>query len=96
MDTLDKLPINESAEPRPGDLEFIYNIFQPKNTTEIIKYAGTFKTAFLGAILFGIFSLPFLTGLSDKYWKNSIYSRIFLMLLFFIVFYIIQKVYLRS
>ena len=90
-DAIRDLPINKKRETKPGDMELMYNIFQPKNIPVMKQIISPFKTAFVGTILFGILSLPFILKLSDNLLKNPIYSRLALMCVFLIIFFILTK-----
>ena len=95
-DDIKSLPVNKERNPKPGDLEMIYNIFQPKNIPIIKSVVSPFKTAALGALLFGIFSLPFVYNFINTLCKNQIYSRLVLVLLFLVIFFMLQKVFKLS
>ncbi len=92
-DSIKDLPINKERSSTPGDLEIIYNLFQPKNIPVMKQVMSPFKTAALGSILFGIFSLPFISKLIDTFVKNPVYSKLILLVVFFIVFFIVQKMF---
>jgi len=91
-DDIKNLPINKDKISKPGDLEIIHSIFQTQNIPAMKQAISPFKSAFIGMILFGVLSLPFIIKLGDTLLKNPIYSRLGLMVVFFIVFFILTKV----
>lgn len=94
-DSINSLPINNKNQARPGDLELIHNLFQPQNAqaikSEIQRGISSFKLAFIGAVLFGILSFPIISKFLDIYTKNCIISKIVLMLIFMVVFFLVEK-----
>jgi uncharacterized membrane protein YesL len=91
-DDIRTLPTSPNRQARPSELELVYQLFGQKENYPIIKKAITpFKSAFVGAILFGILSLPFVFKISDKVLGNPIYGRLILIVAFFIVFFIMTK-----
>lgn len=91
-DDIRTLPTSPNRQARPGELELIYQLFGQKENYPVIKKAITpFKSAFIGAILFGILSLPFVFKISDKILGNSIYGRLLLILAFFILFFVMTR-----
>jgi len=96
IDRIADLPIDKNYTPQTGDLEFMYRLFQPKNTTAIKNVAGGFQLAFIAALLFGLLSTDFAYKLVESYSKSStVVNKIILMLVFMIVLYLLQKFYLK-
>lgn len=94
-DSVFKLPINKEYKPKPNELEFMYNIFQPKNQQAIKQVLSPFKISVAAAILFVVFSMPFVSGFTDKFFTNKLYSKVAVAVAFMIVFFIIQKSILK-
>ena len=96
-DNIKLLPINKSQSPNPTDLEFMYTLFQPKNKVAIKNGVSIFKYALLGGIIFTLLSLPPILSLVNMYCKdNIIYTKIILMIIFIITFFIAQKLLFKS
>ncbi len=96
-DDIRQLPVNKEKSPKPGDLELIYNLFQPKNKQAIAAVASPFKLAFVGAILFGILSLPIAGKLTEMCCKgNPIMAKLALMVVFLTLFFLLQKLWLKA
>jgi uncharacterized membrane protein YesL len=91
-DDIRTLPTSPDRQARPSELELIHQLFGQKENYPIIKKAITpFKSAFLGSILFGVLSLPFIFKVSDKVLGNPIYGRLILIAIFFVVFFAITR-----
>lgn len=90
-DIIANLPMNNSKNPKPGDLEIIHHIFKPQNLGVINQIVSPFKNALIGALLFGLFSLPIVLRMSDGIFKNVIYSRLVLMAFFLITLFMVSR-----
>lgn len=90
-DAIRQLPLNRERQSKPGELETIYSLFQPKSLNIIKQAVSPFKGAIVGALLFGLLSLPFVLKFSDVIFKNPIYGRLILMLAFLIIFFLVTK-----
>lgn len=91
-DLIRSLPVNNDI-PKPGDLEFMYRLFQPANAPLINKMTSPFKYAALGAVLFTILSLPVVFSVVQKLFSNPLSFRLALFVLFFIVYFIAEKIF---
>ena len=89
-DNVNSLPVSKEHSPKPGELEFMHNLFQPKNKVLIEQTVSPFKPALLGAFLFLILSLPFISKLVEKITntKNTVYVKGILAIIFLILFFI--------
>jgi hypothetical protein len=93
-DSVHSLPTTPTREPKPSELEIVHALFTNRENYPLIKAAiSPFKSAFLGAILFGLLSLPPVVALSDVMFKNVVVSRLALMLAFLIAFFVLQRVF---
>lgn len=91
-DDIRSLPMTPSRQAKPSELELVYSLFGNKENYPILQQvASPFRSAFVGAILFLIFSLPFVLGLTDKIFPNVIVSRIVLAIAFLIIFWILTR-----
>lgn len=96
-DKIDSLPINKEHIPKPNELEFAYRLFQPQNKELITQTVSVFLPAVGATILFALLSLPAVSTLIISMAKgNSLYGRMILVAIFFIVFFIIDKYWLAS
>lgn len=94
-DTISKLPVNNNYAPKSNELEFVYNLFQPKNQAIIKQNVSVFSQAFIGTVLFVILSLPFIEKLITSITKdNKLYGKLATAAIFFIAFFICEKVFL--
>jgi hypothetical protein len=93
-DDIRTLPITPTRQAKPSELEIVYNLFGNRENYPAIKQAlSPFKSAFLGALLFLLFSLPFVLALADKLFANVVVSRLVLALVFTIVFWCLSKAF---
>lgn len=97
-DKISSLPINNDSEPKQGDLEVIYNLFNSPKTVQTVKNTvSSFKYSIIAGLLYGIFTLPFITNLVGNYCKgNAIFAKLMMIVAFIIIFFIIQKLFLKS
>jgi len=94
-DNIKDLPINNDQTAKPGDLEIIYNLFQSGGKAKLAQLSTAltpFKTIFIGTVLFGLLSLPFVLKFVETYCKNPIFSRLLLMLAFLVIFFLLSKI----
>ena len=91
-DNIKNLPVSKDARPKPGDLEFVYNLFQPVNKEIIKKAVSPFMLAFVGAIIFGVLSLPFFSNLAKKCTGSSLSAQLVLMFAFLVFFFIASRI----
>jgi hypothetical protein len=91
-DPIRELPTNPSREVKPSELEIVHSLLNNKENYPIIKAAiSPFRSAVIGAVLFGILSLAPVTIISDTLFKNPITSRLVLILVFMIIFFILTR-----
>lgn len=90
-DSIHSLPVNREMTPKPTDLEFMYNLFQPKNKAAIVSAASPFKLSAIAAGLFIVFTLPVVVGLANNIAKNQVYAKLLLAAGYLIAFFLIQK-----
>lgn len=96
-DAIHELPVNKEQAAKPGDLELMHNLFQPSNKVAIANIASPFKLAFVGALLFGVLSLPLVGKLVDGYFKgNVVMGKIALMVVFMVLYFLIQKLWIKA
>jgi hypothetical protein len=96
-DPISSLPSDKKTVPKPGDLEYLFNLFQPKNKEVIFKASSIFTTAIVGALLFAFLSLPFFDKMIQMFSKgNFLYSKVILTILYFIIFWIIDQYILKN
>lgn len=97
-DKISGLPMNNDIEPKQSDLEIIHNIFNsPKTKETVTQTVSSFKLSFVAGLLFALFTLPFITKLVENYCKgNPIFTKLVLIILFMLSFYIIQKLVLKA
>lgn len=106
-DEVNNLPVDNDAPAETGDLEMMYNLFNGKSDitspgTPVTASAGSsnsfaqsLKLALLGGVLFVVFSLPPVYKLANAYIRNPILAILLLALLFMIVFFLLQKLFLK-
>jgi hypothetical protein len=93
-DSIHTLPTTPTREAKPSELEIVHALFNNRENYPIIKAViSPFKSAFLGALLFGLLSLPPIMALSDVMFKNVVVSRLVLMLVFLVAFFILTRVF---
>lgn len=90
-DEISTLPINKNFKAKPSDLELIHNFFRPQNIPIITNGINSFKFAVVATILFFILSLPVSSTLINVWTHNAIFTKLILVSIFFVVFYILQK-----
>lgn len=91
-DKISDLPIDKNMELKPTDLEFMHNLFQPKNKEIIENAFYSFKNSILLGILFLILSSPIVFNMINGLANNKLVTYITLFVLFVIMSFIIQKV----
>ena len=95
-DDIKTLPVDKEGNSSPSDLEIVHNIFSPKNKEVILSAVSHFKLSFVASMLFLLFSLPFVIQISEQYCRNQICGRLLLGVLFIIIFFILQKLWLNK
>ena len=100
-DNINSLPTNKHISAKPGDLEMVYSIFQPKNAPlikdAINKGFDSVKLAVYGTILFVIITLPPIVKFIDLYCKgNVVLSKTIQAIIFAVLLFIIQKTTMKN
>jgi hypothetical protein len=91
-DPIRELPTTPTRQVKPSELEIVHSLLNNKENYPIIRAAiSPFRSAVIGAVLFGILSLPPITTVSDTLFKNPITSRLVLILVFMILFFILTR-----
>lgn len=91
-DLIRELPITPNREVKPSELEIVHSFLNSKEAYPVIRSAiSPFRSAIIGALLFGILSLPPIMTISDTLFKNPITSRLVVILVFMISFFIFTK-----
>jgi hypothetical protein len=95
-DNITSLPINRDKKPIPGDIELLYNLFQPKNEIAIKNGMKSFKLAFVGALIFLILNTSIVNSFVLNVSKNNpLISQLVLFISFIIIFWIFEKFILK-
>ena len=87
-DNIINLPVNKKSSPKPEELEFMYNLFQPKNKQVIKATISPFKSLLLITIFFALFvffNVPII-NLAEKLGGKIIGKLIIIIIFFFIAF----------
>lgn len=93
-DPIRELPTTPNRQVKPSELEIVHSLLNNKEAYPVIRAAiSPFRSAIIGAILFGLLSLPPAMTISDTLFKNPITSRLVMILVFMIVFFILTRTF---
>jgi len=91
-DLIRELPTTPNRQVKPSELEIVHSLLNNKENYPVIRAAiSPFRSALIGAILFGLLSLPPAITISDTLFKNHITSRLVLILVFMVLFFILTR-----
>lgn len=93
-DLIRELPVTPSREAKPSELEIVHSLLNNKENYPIIRAAiSPFRSAIIGGLLFGLLSLAPVFAVSNTLFKNPITSRLVLILVFMIVFFVFTRTF---